>query len=93
MNEAEFREHLRARDCSRVGIVEWPPGRVSAEHAHEFTALGLILAGGFTLRTAAGERVLRPGDHFELAAGIPHVEDVGPEGVTILSGRIEPPPA
>lgn len=93
MNEAEFRAHLQARGCSRIGIVEWEPGRVSAEHAHEFTALGLILDGGFTLRTPRGARVLRPGDHFELAACIPHVEDVGEQGARILSGRLDPPPA
>lgn len=92
MTEAEFRTHLAARGCSRIGIVEWEPGRLSAEHAHEFTALGLILDGGFTLRTPTGARALRPGDLFELAAGIPHVEDVGDQGARILSGRLDPAP-
>lgn len=61
-----FEEELRARGCARIAIVEWPPGRVSDEHAHEFTARGLILDGEFTLETAAGARSLQPGDIFEL---------------------------
>ena len=93
MNEAEFRAVLDARGCTRIGLVEWEPGRLSPEHAHEFTALGLVLEGGFTLRTPTGARVLRPGDTFELAAGIPHVEDVGDQGARLLSGRLDPAPA
>lgn len=88
MDEAAFRDYLAARGCAQVGIVEWEPGRLSPEHVHDFTALGLVLAGGFTLRTDAGARPLGAGDRFELAAGTPHVEDVGPEGARILSGRV-----
>jgi len=92
MNEAEFRAGLAARGCERIGIVEWEAGRLSPEHTHEFTAFGLVLDGGFTLRTPTGARVLRPGDSFELAAGIPHVEDVGDQGARILGGRLDPAP-
>jgi quercetin dioxygenase-like cupin family protein len=87
-DEAAFRDYLAARGCASVGIVEWEPGRLSPEHVHEFTAVGLVIAGGFTLRTARGARRLAVGDRFELAAGTPHVEDVGPEGARILSGRL-----
>ncbi len=93
MNESEFRASLAVRGCERIGIVEWEPGRLSPEHAHGFTALGLVLEGGFTLRTPTGARVLGAGDSFELAAGIPHVEDVGEQGARILSGRLEPAPS
>jgi quercetin dioxygenase-like cupin family protein len=61
VDAAAFRELLVARGCAPIGEVEWPPGRVSPEHVHDFTAVGLVLAGGFTLRTAAGARRLLSG--------------------------------
>lgn len=88
-DEAGFRAHLAARGCNTIDIVEWEPGHLSPEHSHTFTAYGLVLAGGFTLETSAGARPLAPGDRFELAAGIPHVERVGSQGARLLSGRIE----
>lgn len=90
MNPAEFEADLRARGCERIATVEWEPGRISLVHAHDFTARGLILEGEFTLATPDYARRLAPGDIFELAHGIPHVENVGPAGARILSGRLEP---
>jgi quercetin dioxygenase-like cupin family protein len=90
IDEAAFRAALLARGCNTITVVEWEPNRLSPTHAHAFTARGLILAGGFTLETADGARALAPGDIFELAAGIPHVERVGPLGARILSGRLDP---
>lgn len=84
-----FEAELVGRGCPQIGIVDWPPGRISAEHAHEFTACGLILDGEFTLETCAGQQLLQAGDRFEVAAGTPHVERVGPAGVRILSGRLD----
>jgi uncharacterized cupin superfamily protein len=89
LDEDAFRAGLLARGCRTIGIVEWEPGRVSPTHTHEFTARGLILEGGFTLETADGARTLTPGDIFELAAGVAHVERVGPRGARILSGRLD----
>lgn len=85
-----FEAELIGRGCPQLGIVDWPPGRISAEHAHEFTACGLILEGEFTLETPAGQQLLQAGDRFEVAAGTLHVERVGPAGVRILSGRLAP---
>lgn len=90
VDTSAFETELIGRGCPQFGIVDWPPGRISAEHAHEFTACGLILEGEFTLETPAGQQRLQAGDRFEKAAGTLHVERVGPTGVRILSGRLDP---
>ncbi len=87
IDETAFRAELAARGCAEPALVVWEPGRVSAEHAHDFTARGLVLDGGYVLSTPAGERNLGPGDDFEVAAGTPHRETVGASGARILSGR------
>ena len=74
-------DELRERGCANIGVFEWSPGRISARHAHDFTAIGLVLEGAFTLETPDGAR-------FEVVAGTPHVEIVGAAGVRILSGRL-----
>lgn len=86
---AGFEAELRARGCTTVAVVEWPPGRLSERHAHEFRAFGLILDGEYTLETPDGARVLRAGDRFEVAPGTPHVERVSASGVRILAGRLQ----
>lgn len=89
LDTAGFEDELRARGCTDVVIVEWPPGRLSERHVHDFRACGLILDGEYTLETPDGARVLRAGDRFELARGIPHVERVSATGVRILAGRLQ----
>lgn len=90
IDSSAFEAELVGRGCPQLGIVDWPPGRISAEHAHEFTACGLILDGEFTLETPAGQQLLHAGDRFEVTAGTLHVERVGNAGVRILSGRLSP---
>lgn len=88
IDTSAFEAELVGRGCPQLVVVEWPPGRLSAEHAHDFTACGLILEGEFTLETRAGQKLLQAGDRFEVAAGTLHVERVGTAGVRILSGRV-----
>ena len=88
IDETAFRTELARRGCAEPVLVVWEPGRASAEHAHEFTARGLVLDGGFVLTTAAGDRALGPGDDFEVPAGTPHRETAGGAGTRILSGRL-----
>ena len=89
LDTRSFETELRARGCAHIAVVEWAAGRVSDEHAHAFTARGLVLDGEFTLETAAGARRLQRGDIFEVPPGTPHVESVPASGVRILSGRID----
>ena len=57
------------------------------EHTHPFEAKGLIVAGEMTIRAGGEERLYRVGDVFHLAAGLPHVEQYGPQGAQYLAGR------
>jgi gentisate 1,2-dioxygenase len=91
IDEAAFRAELAQRGCTEPLMIVWEPGRTSPEHSHDFTARGLILEGGYVLSTAAGDRELGPGDHFEVAAGTPHRETVGALGARILSARFATP--
>ena len=87
MTETEFRAELASHGVEPY-IAEWQPGRFNAEHAHDFTARGYVLAGEFTL-TYDGVAHLQPaGSDFKLAAGIPHTELAGAEGTKIVAGRL-----
>ena len=87
MTEAEFRAELASHGVEPY-LAEWQPGRFNAEHAHDFTARGYVLAGEFTL-TYNGIAHLQPaGSDFRLAAGIPHTELAGAEGTTFIAGRL-----
>jgi hypothetical protein len=62
------------------------PGHMD-EHSHPFEAKALIVAGEITISTGGEARVYRAGEVFHVAAGLPHVEDYGPQGVQYLAGR------
>lgn len=50
-----------------------PPGHVTPAHVHHDASEGLfVLEGEITLVTAAGERVLLPGEATHVPAGEPH---------------------
>lgn len=67
-------------------LVTREPGHMD-EHTHPFEAKALIVAGEITIGTCGESRLYRAGDVFHLAAGLPHVEDYGPQGVQYLAGR------
>ncbi len=57
------------------------------EHTHPFEAKALIVMGEITIGADGEERLYCVGDVFHLAAGQPHVERYGPQGVQYLAGR------
>jgi len=87
MNEKGFRQQLRADGYAEGSIVEWAPNTFNDRHTHEFSAAVLVLEGEITVTTDQGATTCRAGDTFRLAAGTPHVEQIGPAGVKFLSGR------
>ena len=87
MDEAEFREALARRGGGPPVLVHWAAGHARPVHAHAFDAHGFVVAGSFTLVTADGSSVLRAGDAFELAAGIPHAE-LAENGASVLVAGI-----
>lgn len=87
MDEIGFKERLKRDGYAEGGIVEWAPNTFIDTHTHEFSASVLVLDGEITVKTADGATTCRKGDTFRLAAGTPHSEQVGPDGVRFLSGR------
>lgn len=87
MNEKSFRKRLQAEGYAEGPIIEWAPNTFNDTHTHEFSASVLVLDGEITVTTADGATTCRANDTFRLAAGTPHSEQVGPDGVRFLSGR------
>ena len=87
MTESEFRAELASQGVEPY-VAEWGPGHFNPEHAHEFTARGLVLRGSFTLSHSGADHLLPAGAGFRLPAGIRHTERVGPDGATVLAGRL-----
>jgi quercetin dioxygenase-like cupin family protein len=88
---AEFEAAERAQGCSEVISRSWKPDTVLEEHTHPFGARALVVQGEMWLATAGETRHLRPGDRFELAAGVPHAERYGAEGATYWVARTNTP--
>jgi quercetin dioxygenase-like cupin family protein len=60
---------------------------LNPEHAHDFDARLLILAGAMTITAEGKERTYRAGDSFAMTAGCRHSEHSGPEGTRYVVGR------
>ena len=86
MDRESFIRTLTAEGFPEPVLVTREHGEM-AEHSHPFEAKALIVAGEMTIRTAGEERLYKVGDVFHLAAGLPHVERYGPDGVQYLAGR------
>ena len=87
MLQEEFSAGLKADDFAQAVRIERPVGYALDEHQHDFDARALIIAGQITLNVAGIATTYGVGDVFRLAAGTPHHESAGPDGVTYLSGR------
>ncbi len=88
MDEATFKAQAEAEGYGGFAIRDWEPGMVNDMHTHDFSASILVLDGALTVTYEDGsEKTCRAGDCNALAAGIPHAEKVGPEGVRFISGR------
>lgn len=59
-------------------------------HTHPFDVRALVLSGSLTLGCPDGPREYKAGDTFELGRDIPHTEQYGPQGYTVLVGRRQP---
>lgn len=65
----------------------WDPLTVLDEHSHPFDAKAIVVEGEMWLTEAGSTRHLRPGDGFEIAAGVPHAERYGPAGAVYWVAR------
>jgi quercetin dioxygenase-like cupin family protein len=88
MTEAEFESKLHNDGYREVMTRRMEPRPANAEHTHEFSVRGLVLAGEFIISSAGVPRSYRAGDVFEVAAGQPHSEAVGSDGASLMTGRL-----
>ena len=86
MDRTAFEDELRAAGFS-VGEAELQPGRSTDEHTHAWDIRGMVLEGEFTVLQGDDAVTCRPGETFEVAAGVPHAERHGPTGGRLLVGR------
>ncbi|MBB2484719.1 cupin domain-containing protein [Mitsuaria sp. WAJ17] len=83
----KFRSEALTAGYAEVLERVWPPGTVLQPHTHPFQARALVVAGEMWLTAEGRTRHLRPGDRFELAAGVLHDERYGPQGASYWVAR------
>ena len=83
----QFNAKLLAEHYEAAVAVDRAVGYAMGEHQHPFDACALITAGDITLVVNGVSSHYRVGQTFTLAAGTPHLEAAGLEGVSYLSGR------
>ncbi len=87
MNDAEFKQYLSQQGYGDANSVTYDADFHNDMHSHEFSACLRVKAGAFTLVTGSDAVTYQPGEICELAAGTPHAERAGPDGVTFLVGK------
>lgn len=88
MDADEFAARLKRDGYREVMTRRMEPRPANPEHSHEFSVRGLVTAGEFIITSGGIARTYKAGDVFEVAAGQPHSEAVGPEGVNLTTGRL-----
>jgi quercetin dioxygenase-like cupin family protein len=87
MRENEFEAKLRQSGIEDVSVGEMEPNCARPEHVHPYDVEAMVLSGEITLTCSGERRTYRRGDTFSMAAGLPHIENVGAEGVRYVVGR------
>jgi quercetin dioxygenase-like cupin family protein len=86
VDRIEFEADLR-REGYRVVNSSLKPNLMAPNHCHDFDAKAFVLGGEITITRDNSPTIFRAGDCFEVPTGCMHAEQVGPEGVALLSGR------
>ena len=87
MNEQSFRARVKDEGYGEPVLLEWDAGLLNESHSHDFDATILVIEGEITVTCADRTSTCQTGDSDALAAGTPHTEEVGPEGVKFLVAR------
>ena len=74
MEAKDFNAMLQAEGFGEAFARSQPAGLSAPEHAHEFDAKGLVLAGAYTLTVDGVATTYRPGDVFSMPGGRRHAE-------------------
>ena len=87
MNQIQFQQRLRDNGFGEGEIKTYPPNADGPMHTHDFNVLLLVLEGPFALASEDGVTTFQTGQVCELAAGVRHVEQTGPEGARVLLSK------
>jgi len=93
MNQADFEKKLQAEGYGEMVDRRMEANHFNPEHSHEFDACVLVVDGEMTIARHGKPETLRAGDLCTMAAGTPHTELGGSQGVRYLAGRRHPPAA
>jgi quercetin dioxygenase-like cupin family protein len=85
MNQSEFEAELGRQDY-QVFYGGLQAGMVNPDHAHDWEARVMVIAGEITLTRGGMAETFRVGDRCAVAAGEVHAEHVGPQGVAYIAG-------
>jgi quercetin dioxygenase-like cupin family protein len=89
MNRAAFEAELQ-NEGRQVVTVTMQPNQVNPEHAHDFEARLMVVAGQMTVDCGDTRQTYNEGDTFVMALGRRHAELAGPSGATYIAGRRKP---
>ena len=88
MDGQDFAARLAADGFTEIETKTLVARPANDDHTHDGTVRGMVLEGEFIV-TCGSEppRHYRPGEVFEVAAGVPHTEEIGTAGARIVMGR------
>jgi quercetin dioxygenase-like cupin family protein len=89
MDRTDFEAALQ-RDGYQVVARTMEPNMTNPEHAHDFDARVMVVAGEMTLDRDGARHAYHPGESFEITQGHRHAEIAGPDGATYVAGRRMP---
>jgi quercetin dioxygenase-like cupin family protein len=89
MDRGTFEAELQ-RDGYQVVVNTMQPSAINPEHAHDFDARLLVVAGEMTIHAEGQRATYRVGDTFSMTHGCRHSEHAGAEGATYVAGRRKP---
>lgn len=89
MDRTAFEAELQY-EGRQVVVVTMQPNQVNPEHAHDFEARLMVVAGEMTVDYGDQRQTYNEGDTFTMLLGRRHAEEAGPSGATYVAGRRKP---
>ena len=89
MDRAAFEAELQ-QEGRQVVTVAMQPGQVNPDHAHDFEARLMVVAGEMTVDYGDRRQTYATGETFSMQRGRRHAEQAGPNGATYVAGRLKP---
>ncbi|HUB43849.1 MAG TPA: cupin domain-containing protein [Acetobacteraceae bacterium] len=88
MDRTAFEAELQ-REGREIVSVTMQPNQVKADHAHDFDARLMVVAGEMTVDFGDRRETYATGDTFAVPLGHRHAEHAGPAGATYIAGRLK----